>query len=486
MQFKLNSVRFYNSGLLNSVLVQLNSVQFIRQNNHKMPVHPPQDTQGGHLQAHFGPEPLTYYGGSSSFVNRVSFLREDYAFLDLAVNHPESRFLVLRNGCPPVVDVDEVKEVKQEQNGEEWNRPRPPTQNLIFLTPKETPALATLVGAPFRVPEDEQIKNWDSKRDALGAKDKPLIVFLGIETSADEAHSLVYQKKAKDGTLVGEVYKGRPYFAIDVSTEYAKSKELSQKMEDVVSDPQVKDRVLKGIHAFSVRLSRGEAGLLAQARMYVDWNARNRFCAGCGAPNMSVNGGCKLVCPDTDAGVALPACATRGRISNLSFPRTDSSIIVAVVNHAGDKLLLGRNKRFPPGVYSCLAGFLEPGETIEDCVRREVWEESGVTVGRVVVHTTQPWPFPANLMVACVAQVAGPSDAAHAINLGHDPELEDCNWYSFEELRQPLALAHLGGFGVRPKQLAEGAPQMPPPEAVAFTLVEAVVNGRVPGLRGLA
>lgn len=442
------------------------------------------NNQGGSLQALFGPEPLTYYGGSSSFVNRVSFLREDYTFLNLAVKHPESRFLILRNGCPPVVDV----EVKEEETKDEkdWNKPRPPTQNLIFMTQKETPALAKLVGNPFEVPEDEQIKNWDSKRDALGATDRSLIVFLGIETSAEEAHSLEYQKRAQDGTLVGEVYKGRPYFAIDVSTEYAKNDELKQKMEAVLDAPQVKDKVLKGIHAFSVRLPRGESGLLAQARMYVDWNARNRFCGGCGAPNMSVNGGCKLVCPDTDAGVALPACATRGRISNLSFPRTDSSIIVGVVNYAGDKMLLGRNKRFPPGIYSCLAGFLEPGETIEDCVRREVWEESGVTVGRVIVHSTQPWPFPANLMLACVAQVADSSEAAHTIHLGHDPELEDCNWYSFEELKASVDVAHLGGFGVRPKELAEGAPQMPPPEAVAYTLVEAVVNGRVPGLKGFA
>ena len=164
--------------------------------------------------------------------------------------------------------------------------------------------------------------------------------------------------------------------------------------------------------------------------MYIDWNNRNRFCGGCGKPTMSVNGGTKLL-PPTDR-TEQPPCPTRGRISNLSFPRTDTSIIAIVVSYDGKEILLGRSRRFPKGFYSCLAGFLEPAETIEDCVRREIWEESGVTVGRVVVHSTQPWPYPANIMIGCVAQVASAAPEHHSIHLGHDPELEDARWYKIE------------------------------------------------------
>lgn len=173
---------------------------------------------------------------------------------------------------------------------------------------------------------------------------------------------------------------------------------------------------------------------------------------------MSVNAGSKLTCPATDNGVAKGECPTRGVISNLHFPRTDTSIISAVINYAGDKILLGRGKRFPEGFYSCLAGFLEPAETIEDCVRREIWEESGVTVGRVVMHSSQPWPFPANIMIGCVAQVTDPGEKAHAIHFGHDPELADAKWFSFQEIKECLRLAETGTFTERPKGLAEGAP----------------------------
>jgi NAD+ diphosphatase len=115
-------------------------------------------------------------------------------------------------------------------------------------------------------------------------------------------------------------------------------------------------------------------------------------------------------------------------VSNLSFPRTDPTVIMAVASADGGKVLLGRQKRWPKDWFSTLAGFLEPGESIEEAVRREVWEESGVRVGRVVVHSSQPWPFPASLMIGAVAQAV---DGGEGIHLGHDPELESARWVSF-------------------------------------------------------
>lgn len=137
---------------------------------------------------------------------------------------------------------------------------------------------------------------------------------------------------------------------------------------------------------------------------------------------MSVNAGFKRTCPPSDKSMKRisnaissntaekpnqnerPPCATRTGISNLSFPRTDPTVIMAVVNSTGDRILLGRQKRWPPYWYSTLAGFAEPAESIEEAVRREVYEESGILVGRVVIHSTQPWPYPANLMIGAIGQ----------------------------------------------------------------------------------
>lgn len=434
---------------------------------------------GGRLQQYYGPEPSTYYAGSH--LNRVSFLRDDYKFLNLAVNHPQTRFLVLDNLNPPLLVIPGSEDITSSKV-EQWNEPRHAQQTISFLTRSSSPAIAEFIGNPFETEEVTQIENWDSKRDALGADEKPLIVFLGLDTSADPANAVSYQKKDQDGTThVGEVYKGQAYFAVDASSAYLKSEVLQSRAKAVLESPDLVKATYK-LGRFQIRLSPSEASLYAQARMYVDWNARNRFCGGCGVPNMSVNGGCKLTCPGKDAGIDLPPCPTRGTISNLSFPRTDSSVIAAIVNYAGDKMLLGRNRRFPPGFFSCLAGFMEPAETVEDCVRREIWEESGVTVGRVIIHSTQPWPFPANIMIGCIGQVIDDSEAAHAIHLGHDPELEECSWYDIKKLSAAVELASQGSMGQRPVGLAEGQPQLPPPEAIAFTLIEAITSGRVKGL----
>ena len=248
------------------------------------------------------------------------------------------------------------------------------------------------------------------------------------------------------------------------------------------------------------------AAIYAEARQLLDWNARNPFCAQCGQPTMSVNGGFKRACPPTDlaegksappiknragaeATAALstvdqkpfsttdrPPCATRKGISNLSFPRTDPTVIMAVVNHAGDKILLGRSKRFPPYWYSTLAGFAEPAESIEEAVRREVYEESGILVGRVVIHSTQPWPYPANLMIGAIGQAVPEGET---IDLGNDPELEDAKWYTFDEVKEALRVGTSGIGEDAGPQYKEGGLRLPPGTAIANQLITSVVNGFV-------
>ena len=203
---------------------------------------------------------------------------------------------------------------------------------------------------------------------------------------------------------------------------------------------------------------------------------------------MSVNGGFKRTCPPKDL-ANLPAgsvatstatgetdrtpCATRKGVSNLSFPRTDPTVIMAVVNHASTHMLLGRSKRFPPYWYSTLAGFCEPAESVEEAVRREVWEEAGVHLGRVIIHSTQPWPYPANLMIGAIGQTV---PGGEKIDLGNDPELEDAKWYTFDEIREALRVGVSGIDQGAGPQYKEGGLRLPPPTAIAHQLLLAVVQ----------
>ncbi|KAB2875119.1 MAG: NAD(+) diphosphatase [Bauldia sp.] len=183
-------------------------------------------------------------------------------------------------------------------------------------------------------------------------------------------------------------------------------------------------------------------GALAQARALCYWHARHGFCAVCGAPTAMRIGGYRRDCP---------ACGAQ------HFPRTDPVVIMLAVDaeNGGDRCLMGRQARFAPGMYSCLAGFLEPGETIEDAVRRETREEAGITVGRVRYHASQPWPFPASLMIGCYAE-------ATTTDIRRDEtELEDCRWFSRDEVLAMAAGAHPHGLKV------------PPPMALANSIIRA-------------
>jgi NAD+ diphosphatase len=177
---------------------------------------------------------------------------------------------------------------------------------------------------------------------------------------------------------------------------------------------------------------------LAQARSYLHWHAANRYCGRCGEKLAVLRGG---------VGRSCAACTVD------TFPRVDPVVIMLAVD--GENCLLGRQARFAPGMYSALAGFLEPGETIEEAVRREVKEEAGIRIGRVAYHSSQAWPFPSSLMIGCHAEALTTDVERDAA------ELEDCRWFPREEVRLMLADAHPQGL------------KAPFPMAIAHHLIRA-------------
>lgn len=183
-------------------------------------------------------------------------------------------------------------------------------------------------------------------------------------------------------------------------------------------------------------------GALAQAKSLLYWHQHNGFCGNCGAATTASASGSRRECT---------ACGRQ------HFPRLDPVAIMLVTD--GTSCLLGRQSRFGPGMYSCLAGFAEVGETLEDTVRREILEEAGITVGRVDYLASQPWPFPASLMIGCVGQAL-----SHDITIDAE-EIEDARWFSKEDAQLMLARNHPEGLSC------------PPPLAIAHLLIKAWVAG---------
>jgi NAD+ diphosphatase len=267
---------------------------------------------------------------------------------------------------------------------------------------------------------------------------RPLIA-LSAEGHVQAAHWLPTDatlfSQAGDWTFLG-LEDGAPRFAVDVSA--------------IPSEGESAPKPIHGAKFIDLRsimaeLGAEDAAAAATAKGLWEWHGAHRFCARCGQPSDVDQAGWRRRCP---------ACG------GLHFPRTDPVVIMLVLS--GDKVLLGRQAGWEPRVYSLLAGFMEPGETLEAAVRREVFEETGVETGRVGYLASQPWPFPSSLMFGCAAEALGEDLTIDRT------ELEDALWVSKAEVARTLA-----GEGERFAPARKGA--------IARHILEAWVSGVLDG-----
>lgn len=226
-------------------------------------------------------------------------------------------------------------------------------------------------------------------------------------TSAELPQSL-----APDAVTLLGAYEGTVYFAVDVEQDVA---ETAPQWATALG-------AFRDLRIVGVAVDPPMGALLAYARAMIYWQRRHRFCGDCGHPTRSTEGGFVRTCTNEACGKQI-------------FPRTDPAIIVLV--QSGDRCLLARQASWPPGRYSILAGFVEPGESLEDAVKREVREEAGIEVNEIYYQSSQPWPFPSSLMLGFMATAA-----TTAFNL-IDNELEEARWLTRAQIADEVCAGTL-------------------------------------------
>ncbi|GAB3529782.1 NAD(+) diphosphatase [Pontibacter brevis] len=256
------------------------------------------------------------------------------------------------------------------------------------------------------------------------------------ETETGKEAAILQQQEAEELAKLAQVqvYLGSedevPYFALGFEGQ-------QEQLMEVLGE----NYLLAELRATAHELPHPDGALLAYARGMVHWNLRHRFCPNCGSVTYSAQAGHVRQC-------ANESC------NRHHFPRTDTAIIVVISE--GDACLLGRQAAWPQGMFATIAGFLEPGETLEQAVAREAQEETGVELENIAYHSSQPWPFPSSIMVGFSATARNRN-----LNLDND-ELEDARWFTRSEIAEGLQ---------------DGSLRLPPPISIAYRLIRDWYNG---------
>ena len=297
----------------------------------------------------------------------------------------------------------------------------------LALSRKDAP----WISARLTEPQSLFVPYWRDHHLVIGA-DAPHAAYFTRDVIADLVDGAV-ETAFLGLSESGAQDNGQAHFAVDLS-HVEEAELLARAPGAALLDIRETVQIVPG----------GEAAVLAYTRGLFYWHSRHRFCGVCGAPTVAQAGGHERKCTSEDCGTT-------------HFPRTDAAVIVLV--HDGDHCLLGRQSRWPEGMHSTLAGFLEPGESLEEAVYREIFEESGVPVADVRYHSSQPWPLPGSLMVGFMARAL-----SRDLDIDED-ELEYAVWKSRDEL---LNLEESDSF------------RLPGAYSIARRLIEDWLAGRIP------
>jgi NAD+ diphosphatase len=281
-------------------------------------------------------------------------------------------------------------------------------------------------------PLDRMSERRDDEAFVAGLRDDPATRFLLFIDNVplfkrDDGHDPLFDAleaaqlgKPLQSVLLGRDTHGHALFALTIDTAPERIALDARPVEAI----ELRPVAMQGL------VSPFLISALGEARSMLDWHRRHRFCANCGTPTGDAGAGWRRVCSNCHA---------------QHFPRVDPVVIMLVAD--GDRCLLGRQKQFAPGMYSALAGFVEPGETFEHAVYREVLEEAGIRCTDIRYFASQPWPFPSSLMIGCFAR-AVETDLTVDLN-----ELEDARWFARDEVVAMLDGTHSDGLSA-PKGFA--------------------------------
>lgn len=318
-----------------------------------------------------------------------------------------------------------------------------PTREAAFLDPArpELSAGARLAYGGSRIDRAAAQRGDDAALAALAADARAGFYLIGGELVALQRRGDSFDPlfsggdvRAFDGgreTVFLGLLDAAPRFAIGFEAEPI----AALKSRDGLAAIDLRSIAVQGL------ITADHLAPLAEAKALLGWHARHRFCPNCGAATRLTQAGWRRDCP---------ACKAE------HFPRTDPVVIMLPI--ADDRCVLGRSPRFPPTMWSCLAGYAEPGESIEEAVRREVLEEVGIDCARVRYFASQPWPFPTSLMIGCHAQALSETIVVDR------SEIEEARWFDRDELKLMLARAHPEGLTT------------PPPIAIAHHIISAFVE----------
>lgn len=464
---------------------------------------------------------VNFYAGSK--LNRLSWLRTSTEFLNSTIASPETRFVVMKNNNPLCHAGSNAGDKEGLLATLSWDEVKP----YILENVKASGGVQAEDGSALVFgPQAYGLKNGDGEdRDFTRATDgvgpnRLALVFLGIDESKLTETSLPGQM-AKDTSKESDAANekappaGVPYFALSLTyrppfLKSGDSSPMQPLLEKLESQKDKYDFIDLRASSRASTWPIEDAAIVAQSKSLLDWNERHQYCPGCSRQQYSLWAGYKRGCSSSldhaqpGSSFSTPflsnhasfeddgkgVCPSTKTLSNFHYPRTDPVIIMAIISPDGEKVLLGRQKKWPAGFYSCLAGFCEPGESFEEAVRREVLEESGIKVDQVIYHSSQPWPYPTNLMAGFYG--IAKSDNEKDIRLDLDNELEDARFYTRKEILEVIGSKERSHFTKQElerldkehhdekevKEEKRKQIRLPPPTAIARVLVEAWANGQ--------